>query len=443
VIGLYPMTALSGRMRADARVAGTLSAPKLSGELAIDGLGFTVVATGVKYRDGRVALHLLDRSIELSELALNGGALRGGGRVDVAAPHASFDLWVALADLPVLDRAEGEARASGKLALGGDWLAPTLRGALVLNPATLHPSLVPGGDASRPDPTIVVLRSAADEARAAERETMGDVLREANGQAPPQPPDQSLWARTSVELKATLGPSVFVRRNDAEVRLDGELYATKEPTAPIVLTGQITSQRGWYVFQGRRLTLEHAYVLFSGESPIDPYLDVLAVYRSPQYRVSVAVQGTVRKPTLMLSSEPPLDQSDILAVLLFGKPTSELSGGQGQDLQQQAVALLASYVAPQLEKSVRDTFGLTSVTFQMPSGSTAGTVGIGRYFGQDLFVSLAQDFGGPQGGTPRQLQGLVGSSVTVQYYLTPSFTLQGAASSQGESAIDLIWQKRY
>ena len=64
-------------------------------------------------------------------------------------------------------------------------------------------------------------------------------------------------------------------------------------------------------------------------------------------------------------------------------------------------------------------------------GDRAGTVGIGRYFGDDIFVSLAQDFGGPKGGTQRQLQGLIGTSVTIQYSLTPSLTLQTASSTEG------------
>ena len=47
------------------------------------------------------------------------------------------------------------------------------------------------------------------------------------------------------------------------------------------------------------------------------------------------------------------------------------------------------------------------------------------------------------GGTARQLEGLVGSSVTVQFRLTPGLVLQGASSTEGESTVDLIWNRRY
>ena len=113
------------------------------------------------------------------------------------------------------------------------------------------------------------------------------------------------------------------------------------------------------------------------------------------------------------------------------------------EIRQEAIGILASYVAPELEQSLMDTFGLASLTFQLPTGTSYGSVGVGRYFGDDIFVSIGQTFGGPQGGTSRQLGGLVGSSLTVQYYLTPNVTLQTSSSTEGESALDAVWHTRY
>ena len=194
---------------------------------------------------------------------------------------------------------------------------------------------------------------------------------------------------------------------------------------------------------GRRIVLQSAYVSFSGETPIDPYLTVTATYQAPEHLVTVRVEGTARTPQLELSSDPPLDQSDVLALLLFGRTTSQLTGGQGTELRQEAIGILASYVAPELDQSLMDTFGLASLTFQLPTGTSYGSVGVGRYIGDDIFVSIGQTFGGPQGGTSRQLGGLVGSSVTVQYYLTPNVTLQTSSSTEGESALDAVWHTRY
>jgi translocation and assembly module TamB len=251
------------------------------------------------------------------------------------------------------------------------------------------------------------------------------------------------FERVAMDVTITLGDPVVVQRSDAYIRLAGQVYVTKRPADPLRISGQIYSDRGWYLFRGRRIVLQSAYVSFSGETPIDPYLTVTATYNAPEHVVTVRVEGTATSPELELASDPPLDQSDILSVLLFGKTTSQLTGGQGTELRQEAIGLLASYVAPELEQSLMDTFGLASLTFQLPTGTSYGSVGVGRYFGDDIFVSLGQTFGGPQGGTSRQLGGLVGSSLTIQYYLTPNVTLQTSSSTEGESAIDAVWHMRY
>src|SRR5690606_19506073 len=244
--------------------------------------------------------------------------------------------------------------------------------------------------------------------------------------------------RLAILLAVQVGDRVIVQRTDALLRLTGGVTVAKEPRGELKVVGEIESENGWYVFQGRRIEIERAAIRFGGEWPVDPTLEVRASARRGNYDVAIAVQGTLSEPSLDLSSSPPLDQGDVLAVLLFGKPVSQLSGGQGQLLQQQALGVMASYVAPELQRSLMDTFGLAAVTFSMPSGDRAGTFGVGRYLSDDIFVSIAQDFGGPKGGTQRQLQGLIGTSVTIQYSLTPSLTLQSASSTEGESSVDLI-----
>ena len=102
--------------------------------------------------------------------------------------------------------------------------------------------------------------------------------------------------------------------------------------------------------------------------------------------VGVDVDGTLLSPVLSLSSDPPVSQSDILSLLLFGKTTTELTGGEGDRLQSQAIGLLASYVAPELQQSLMDTFGLSSVSLSAPSETSAGSVSVGRYITPDLFV---------------------------------------------------------
>ena len=145
------------------------------------------------------------------------------------------------------------------------------------------------------------------------------------------------------------------------------------------------------------------------------------------------VAGASSKPNLELSSEPPLDQADVLAVLLFGKPSEKLTGGQAAGLQQQTIALASGYAIGELSSSVRDALGLDTLEVQIPGGPGGeGGVRVGRYVTRDVFVSLAQEFGQS-----------IAEVVSVEYFITPKISVRGSTSSLGNSTLDLFVSHRY
>lgn len=433
------LTELSGQADLEVTASGTLAEPRLAGGITATGIGLGVAATGTRWRNGRVRVSFADQSLRLDELSFDdghGGSIAGGGGLALTDPGADggADLAITLTSLAVVARPEMDAQASGNIRIGGSVARPRLTGAVRIDSATIRPAFLLAGSGPPVDPTIEVV-FADTPPRAAP-------VAGAPAATPVEPP-QAFIDRVSMAITVTLGDPVVVQRVDAYARLGGQVYVTKEPGDALRVSGQISADRGWYLFRGRRIVLQSAFASFSGETPIDPYLTVSATYQAPEHVVMVRVEGTATRPELELSSDPPLDQGDVLALLLFGRTTSQLTGGQGTELRQEAIGILASYVAPELEQSLMDTFGLASLTFQLPTGTSYGSVGVGRYLGDDIFVSIGQTFGGPQGGTSRQLGGLVGSSLTIQYYLTPSVTLQTSSSTEGESALDAVWHRRY
>ena len=81
---------------------------------------------------------------------------------------------------------------------------------------------------------------------------------------------------------------------------------------------------------------------------------------------------------------------------------------------------------PELRQSVMSTLGLD--TFE------AGDKGVsaGRYVTRDVFVTLAQDF-----------TGRAGQTMGVEYSITRRLSLKLSTSTQGNSAVDLLWRRRY
>jgi hypothetical protein len=58
--------------------------------------------------------------------------------------------------------------------------------------------------------------------------------------------------------------------------------------------------------------------------PLDPILVARILFPLPEYKITLNLEGPVSSPRHSFSSEPPLPQNDIYAVLLFGRPMAEL-----------------------------------------------------------------------------------------------------------------------
>lgn len=58
--------------------------------------------------------------------------------------------------------------------------------------------------------------------------------------------------------------------------------------------------------------------------PRDPVLKGNVKFPLPEYKINMEIEGPTSSPEIIFSSVPPLPQSDIFAVLLFGRPMSDL-----------------------------------------------------------------------------------------------------------------------
>ena len=420
VRGLAPgvLRASDGRLTLALRLTGPRSAPLASGNVALRNGRLELAATGVAYHNVRLTGVAMGDRLEVQELrARTGdGVLEGSGVIGLGRAHvAGVGVRIALKDFLAVRRPAYEAVVSGALDLTGTVAMPELRGTLKVDRAVIRPANLPNAAPSlEPDPTIVVVNAPP------------------TAPEPPAPPPPPLLEQLRLDVEVELGDDVSVRRVDAHIRLGGKVRVRREPGGPISIEGLIRLLRGWYAFQGRRFEVRQGVVSFAGQIPPRPSIDVVAEHRAGEYTIQVHIDGWFDKPRLTLSSEPPLDQADVLAVLLFGKPSRSLGRSDGLRLQQNAVALASGYVMPELQASVMDTLGLSSLEVSMPDGTEPGRVGVGRYVTSDVFVSVAQEFGAR-----------TGEVLSVEYGLTPRISVRGTTSTRGSGGIDLFWSRRY
>ncbi len=413
--------AASGRLGFDLRVNGPLRAPRVAGDLAIDDGQLELVAVGMPYEKIRARLVADGTRIEVRELHAEAGegTADATGTVDlpVGGPGAA-DVTLRLDEFYAVRRDAYEAVVSGAVAARGPLDAPEVTGAIDVERALVRPAALPAsGPTVVKDPSIEVL-DAPD-------------LVPAEGTAALAQPALADPIRLAVTV--TIAHNAWIRRNDADIEIAGELRVTKAPWEPVRINGQIRLVRGWYLFKGRRFTLQQGTITFEGTTPPNPSFDITAVHRAGEYTVEVRITGSADKPALALSSTPPLEQADILSVLLFGKPAQQLGRGQSAALQEQALQLAAGFVVPELRTSVMNALGVDTLEVELPQGSEqAGRISAGRYVAEDVFLSLAQELG------PRAAQ-----EVGIEYDVGRNVSVRGSTTTRGTSAVDLFWHYRY
>ena len=181
---------------------------------------------------------------------------------------------------------------------------------------------------------------------------------------------------------------------DLNMTLGGELQATKAPGASTMVVGTIHTVRGFYEFQGRRFELRRdGTVSFKGPDPTNPQLDVTATRDVSGVEARVRVHGEAQRPELELSSTPPLDEGDILSLIIFNRPINDLGEGEKTTLAQRAGSLVGGFVAAPVAEALRDALDVDLLEITPVSDDGGAEVSVGNQIGERVFVKVRQQFG--------------------------------------------------
>lgn len=290
-----------------------------------------------------------------------------------------------------------------------------------------------------------------------------DVIRA--GQAP-QPASASA-SRLIIGLGITLDApaAIFVQGRGLDAQLGGRLKIAGTSDNPQV-SGSFSMIRGVFSLAGTNLNFTSGKVSFNGQGlkgGIDPSLDFVAqssvVYNGPT-TVTLTVTGFADAPKIALSSSPPLPQDDLLGLLLFGQPASQLSAVQLAEIGAALASLSGIGGGGGSGGSkwnpltwIKKAFGLNTLsvggaqsqngTSSSSSSQTSGaSVTAGKYVSKRVYVAATQSTTGYS-----QVQ----VNVDLSQYLKLQTRLgNGSATAQGTtpendpgSSIGLAWQMPY
>ena len=205
---------------------------------------------------------------------------------------------------------------------------------------------------------------------------------------------------------------------DINLRVGGDLYLYKDPAEPLYVTGSLDQISGTYVFQGRRFDIEEAGSSINFVGDLNPQIWVTVTRDISGVQTRVTVSGSLREPELQLASTPPLEESDILSLIVFNTTPNSLTAVQQQELAVRAGTLAAGFLAKPLLQAVQNELGLETLAIE-PSGEfgTGPKVTIAGELAPGLVARFSRQFG----QEPYD-------EATIEYYLSRLFRLRATFS---------------
>jgi translocation and assembly module TamB len=386
------ITDVTGTFQAHLKIGGTAADPQPTGEVTLDKGALTVEAAGVRYTniDGKIdvqpdrvhidAITLLDN--HFNPLSLSGDLGIGQRRLE------ALQLYVTADDFKIVDNELGNVRIESALEIGGTLAAPHIGGYFGVTTGSINLDEIVALTGPSPYPTEPIkYQTAIDEtAEPAAQGPLGALTMDVHLTVP-----NDLVVKSS-SLQA---PGAPIGLGALNVTLGGDLRAQKERGGRLKLIGVVNTVRGDYDFQGRRFEiLRDGTIQFVGLEELNPVLDLRTRRLIQGVDARVNVRGNLKTPEIQLASTPPLEEADILSLILFNRPVNQLGEGEQISLAQRAQGMAAGAIAGQLAQSLGHALNLDTFEIEVgPETGDAAQLTIGQQVGQNMYVKVQQGIG--------------------------------------------------
>jgi hypothetical protein len=259
-----------------------------------------------------------------------------------------------------------------------------------------------------------------------------------------------------LDLTVEIPNQFYIRGIGLDSEWQGSLKLYGQASQPII-SGNIKPVRGYLELLSKQFTITSGDIRFYDTTVINPSLNLELTRQASEILAIIRLSGTKNQPRLSLESQPARPADEVLAQILFGKNTSQLSRVETLQLANSLRALTGvssvDLFAPL--NTVRDTLGLSVLRFgettaggdnrilesnsfrnnlnldndDTPVESSA-TLEAGKYISDRIYVGVEQSLGDNSTG------------VRVEVELTPSLNLQSKTTTQS-SRVGLGWKKDY
>ena len=392
---------VTGRLRPNLSLS--VDGKQISGTGVVDFEGGAVAMpeSGLRLANGQGRLVLQGDTLQIQRLTFQAGTgtVTGSGSMRFDAERGLvLDVGLATQRALLVSRPDLVATVSSTLKITG----ATSTGIEISGPVTIDRAEISvGGGETASFPTIEVREiNKPGAAIAANQPTPA----RRPSRRPPPPPDATP-IKLALDVRAP--QAVFVRGRGLDAEMSGQLTVSGSPAAPAVIGG-FTMRRGTFSLGGRRLTFSKGIVTLDNLDTIDPRLDFLATTSAQSSTIGVAITGTSREPRIEITSTPSMPPDEAMALLIFGKPASQLGASELLQVAQTMAELAGQSPGEGVLGRLRKGLGLDQLSIGSSSSSSSsssrgeptgtGASGVsleaGRYVAPGVYVGARQGAAG-------------------------------------------------
>jgi translocation and assembly module TamB len=240
-----------------------------------------------------------------------------------------------------------------------------------------------------------------------------------------------------LEARAVIPGGLVVKGDDprANVELKADVRYERSGKEEYT-TGEVEVVRGFVEpIGGRVFEISHGKVQFTGGPPEAAMLDVEARWESSdKTKVTVVVAGPLLEPQIKLTSDPALEDSQIALLIATGRTELKLGSGEVGALttEQVSYAAASAVVSTAFKGLLADKLPIDQISLD------AGSVRAGTYLPDSkIYVGYVYNFEADVERGENQ------NEVSVEYQITPRWTLESRYGDAQAGSASLIWSKDY
>jgi translocation and assembly module TamB len=416
VLGVFePDLLADGRSTIDAVIRGNLARPQITGRMDLADASFYLrdVPNGLDKTTGTIRFDRTRATIEKLTAQTGGGELTLGGFIGFGGDELVYRLQASAQRVRVRYPEAVSTTFNSTLSLTGTTSRRLLAGTVTVTRMGITP-----------------------------RTDIGSLLAESGRSATPVSTPNPFLRGMQLDVHVETSPDAeFQTSLTRDIQPEADLRLRGTASRPVVL-GRISVNQGEIQFFGTQYTITRGEVSFFNPVKIEPVLSLDLETRVRGITVTINFTGPIDKLNMNYRSDPPLQSTEIIALLTVGRapgttPTAASSANPSQGfLTAGSNSLLGQAVAAPLTGRLQRLLGVSRLKIDPELTGVTNTPQARVTFEQQLSREITLTYTTNLNRTQQQI-------VRLQWDFSKDFSLLAVRDENGIFGVDFLYRRRF